>query len=144
MMEPKKRILIVDDDEAVLFVLQETLSKLREGYQVVSSTSGREAMEQLAKEPCEVLVTDLRMRDMDGVQLTEAVRSTSPGMPVIWLTAYGCEGVHEEITRLRVRRCINKPVRTSEIVRAVREALGDARGSGSGEHERGGEGGKLS
>jgi len=47
-------------------------------------------------------------------------------MPVIWLTAYGCEQVEEDLERLRVRRCINKPVRTSEIVRAVREALRDA------------------
>jgi two-component system response regulator GlrR len=137
-MESTKRILIVDDDEAVLFVLQETFSRLDEGYQVVSSTSGREAMEQLAKEPCEVLVTDLRMRDMDGVQLTEAVRSTSPGMPVIWLTAYGCENVQDEVARLRVRRCINKPVRTSEIVRAVRECLENPQACGGSEPARDG------
>jgi DNA-binding NtrC family response regulator len=138
MMASKKRVLIVDDDEAVLFILRETLSKLGEGYQVVSARNGREAMEQLAKEPCHVMVTDLKMRDIDGVQLTEAAISRSPDMPVIWLTAYGCEGVHEEITRLRVRRCINKPVRTSEILRAVREALGNDLGSGLSEHERGG------
>lgn len=112
--------------------------ELGEGYQVVSSQSGREAMEQLAKEPCDVMVTDLKMRDMDGVQLTEAVRGTSPAMPVIWLTAYGYEGVQQELERLSVRRCINKPVRTSEIVRAVREALRNASGSGSNEHEKSG------
>ena len=123
MTESRKRILIVDDDEAVLFILRETFSKLREGYEVVSSTSGHEAIEQIANESCDVMVTDLRMSDMDGVQLTEAARNTSPGMPVIWLTAYGCERVQEDYTRLRVRRCINKPVRTSEIVQAVREAL---------------------
>jgi DNA-binding NarL/FixJ family response regulator len=105
---------------------------------VASSSNGRQAPEQLAKEPCDVMVTDLKMRDMDGVQLTEAVKSRSPGTPVIWLTAYGCEGVQEEVTRLRVRRCINKPVRTSEILREVREALGNDLGSGSSEHERGG------
>jgi two-component system response regulator GlrR len=138
MTESRKRILIVDDDEAVLFVLRETFSKLREGYQVVSSKSAREAMGQLAKEPCDVMVTDLKMRDMDGVQLTEAVRSTSSDMPVIWLTAYGCEGVQEDLRRLRVRCCINKPVRTSEIVRKVREALRDASGSGSNEPEKSG------
>jgi len=125
-MASGKRILIVDDDEAVLFVLQEIFSKLREGYEVVSSTSGREAMEQLANEPCDVMVTDLKMSDMDGVQLTEAVRNMSPSMPVIWLTAYGCERVHGELGRLQVRCCIDKPVGTSEIVRAVREALRSA------------------
>jgi len=129
MTEPKKRILIVDDDEAVLFVLRETLSKLKEGYQVVSSNSGREATEQLTKEPCDVMVTDLKMRDMGGIQLTEVARRKCPGMPVIWLTAYGCEEVQEDLRRLRVHRCINKPVRTSEIVQAVQEALRDARGS---------------
>jgi two-component system response regulator GlrR len=129
MTESRKRILIVDDDEAVLFVLRETFSKLKEGYQVVSAKSGREATEQLAKEPCDVMVTDLKMRDVDGVELTEVAGRTSPGMPVIWLTAYGCEKVQKDLVRLRVRCCINKPVRTSEIVRAVQEALRDARGS---------------
>jgi two-component system response regulator GlrR len=143
-MESRKRILIVDDDEAVLFILRETFSKLGEGYQVVSSRSGREAMEQLAREPCDVIVTDLKMPDIDGVRLTEAVRSTSPGIPVIWLTAYGCEGVQEELARLKVRRCINKPVRTSEIVRAVRECLENSQASGSGEPARDGERDKLS
>jgi two-component system response regulator GlrR len=130
-MESRKRILIVDDDEAVLFILQETFSKLREGYQVVSAKSGREALEQLTKEPCDVMVTDLKMPDLDGVQLTEAVRSKSPGTAVIWLTAYGCERVQDEVMRLKVRRCINKPVRTSEIVRAVRDALRNAQESNS-------------
>jgi CheY-like chemotaxis protein len=129
MTESRKRILIVDDDEAVLFVLRETLSKLKEGYQVVSSSSGREASGQLAQEPCDVMVTDLKMRDMDGIALTEVAREKCPGMPVIWLTAYGCEQVQEDLRRLKVRCCINKPVRTSQIVRAVRDALRDGRGS---------------
>jgi two-component system response regulator GlrR len=137
-MESKKRILIVDDDEAVLFILQETFSKLREGYQVVSSRSGREALKQLSKGPCDVMVTDLKMQDIDGIQLTEIARAESPGMPVIWLTAYGCETVQEEAAQLGVRRCINKPVRTSEIVQAVREALMNAQGTVSGVQERNG------
>jgi two-component system response regulator GlrR len=129
MTESRKRILIVDDDEAVLFVVRETLSKLKEGYQVVSSSGGREAAGQLAKEPFDVMVTDLKMRDMDGIELTEVAREKCPGMPVIWLTAYGCEEVKEDLARLGVRCCINKPVRTSQIVRAVREALRDACGT---------------
>jgi two-component system response regulator GlrR len=121
---------IADDDEAVLFILRETCPKLGEGYQVASSSNGRQAPEQLAKEPCDVMVTDLKMCDVDAIQLTEAAGSSSPGMLVIWLTAYGCEGVQEEVARLGVRRCMNKPVGTSDIVRAVRDALGNAVGSG--------------
>jgi CheY-like chemotaxis protein len=130
MMESGKRILIVDDDQAVLFVLQETLSKLREGYQVVSCGGGREAVEKLAKAHYDLVVTDLKMPDLDGIRLTEAVKAKSPGTDVIWLTAYGCEKVQKDSVRLKVQRCINKPVRTSEIVRAVREALREAHGSG--------------
>jgi two-component system response regulator GlrR len=129
MTESRKRILIVDDDEAVLFVVRETLSKLKEGYQVVSSSSGREAAGQLAKQPCDVMVTDLKMGDMGGIELTKVAREKRPGMPVIWLTAYGCEEVQEDLRRLGVRCCINKPVRTSEIVQAVRDALRETRGS---------------
>jgi CheY-like chemotaxis protein len=136
-MKSGERILIVDDDKAVLFILQETFSRLEEKYQVVSSKSGREALEQLAKAHYDLVVTDLKMPDIDGMQLTEAIRSKSPATAVIWLTAYGCEKVQEDATRLRVQRCINKPVRTSEIVRTVRKVLEDARGSGPSEHKRG-------
>jgi CheY-like chemotaxis protein len=126
MVNSRKRILIVDDDEAVLFVLEEILSKLREGYQVVGSNSGREAIEQLTQVHYDLIVTDLKMPDMDGIQLTEAIREKSPGTVVVWLTAYGCEKVREEATRLGVQRCINKPVRTSQIVQAVRAGLKSA------------------
>jgi CheY-like chemotaxis protein len=122
-----KRILIVDNDEAVLFVLQEILSKSEEGYQVASATSGFQALEQLAEAHCDLVVTDLKMPDMDGIRLTEAIRARSPGTAVIWLTAYGCEKVQKDRTRLRIRRCINKPVRTSEIVRVVRKVLRESR-----------------
>ena len=52
---------------------------------MASSSNGREALEQLAKEPCDVMVTDLRMCDVDGIQLMEAAGSSSPGTLVIWL-----------------------------------------------------------
>jgi CheY-like chemotaxis protein len=121
-----KRILIVDDDAAVLFVLQETLSKLPEAYRVVSAAGGREALERLAGAHYDLVITDLKMPDLDGIQLTEAIRERSTGTAVIWLTAYGCERVHEDSVRLKVRRCIDKPVRTSELARAARQVLRNA------------------
>jgi DNA-binding NtrC family response regulator len=124
MVAPQKRLLLVDDDEAVLFVLREALYELGNEYEIVTTQSGLEALDQVKKAPCDLLVTDLIMADLDGVQLTQYVRTQSPQTAVIWITAYGCDRMSEEMARLGVGRCADKPVEVDEILQMVREALG--------------------
>ena len=118
-----KRILVVDDDERVLFVLHDILAGLGSQYEVVTAQSGYEALDKAKEMPFDLLITDLRMTGMDGVELTKAVRTLSPSTVVIWITAYGTQETSAEAQRLGVYRCLDKPLEVAEIRRIAREAL---------------------
>ena len=122
-MDVSKRILVVDDDERVLFVLHDILAGLGNQYEVVTAQSGHEALDKARKMFFDLLITDLRMVGMDGVELTEAVRALSPSTVVIWITAYGSQETNAEARRLGVYRCLDKPLEVAEIRRIAREAL---------------------
>jgi two-component system response regulator HydG len=118
-----KHILIVDDDERVLFVLHRALTGLGDGYEVVSAESGREALSKARETPFDLLITDLRMVDMSGMELTEAIKALNPKTAVLWVTAYGCHRVASEAARLSVYKCLDKPLKIAKIRRVVRQAL---------------------
>jgi DNA-binding NtrC family response regulator len=119
----RRRILIVDDDERVLFVLHHALVRLSREYDVMTARNAHEALDEIKKMPFDLVISDLKMRGMDGVELTEAVRTLSPSTIVVWITAYGGEQTDAEAQRLGVYRCLDKPVEVDEIRQVVREAL---------------------
>jgi DNA-binding NtrC family response regulator len=125
-MDVRKRILIVDDETRVLFVLRGALTRLGDGYQVVTASSGRAALATVKQTPFDLVLTDLRMPDMDGIALTEAIRALQPGTVVIWMTAYGHHKVRTEAAQLAVYRCLDKPIKIGQIRQIVLEALGSA------------------
>ena len=118
-----RRVLIVDDDSSVLFVLQAALRRLLQGDQVVAVRSGREALLKAREEPFDLLLTDLRMPGMDGIALTEAIRDMNPETAVIWITGFGAHNTYREQERLGVFLCLDKPLEVEEIRTAVRAAL---------------------
>jgi DNA-binding NtrC family response regulator len=122
------RILVVDDDERVLFVLRRTLLAFQNGYEIVTALDGREALNKAKEVPFDLLITDLKMPGMDGITLTQAIRDLNSGTVVVWITAYGCAQVSDEATRLSVHECLEKPLRIDEIRRVVREALKNSKG----------------
>ena len=118
-----KRILVVDDDERVLFVFHDALVRLGNEYEIVTARNGREALKKVGEAPFDLIITDLRMPDIDGIALTEAIRDSSSSVSVIWMTAYGCHTLKAEAARLAVHRCLDKPLEISEIRKTAREAL---------------------
>jgi DNA-binding NtrC family response regulator len=122
------RILVVDDDERVLFVLRRTLLAFQNGYEIVTATDGHKALNKAKEVPFDLLITDLKMPGMDGITLTQAIRDLNSGTVVVWITAYGCAQVSDEATRLSVHECLEKPLRIDEIRRVVREALKNSKG----------------
>ncbi len=84
---PKTRILIVDDEEICLFVLESHL--LGRGYEVIRAANGHEALSLLEKMAVNLMITDLLMPGMDGIQLIHSVRERRPTLPIIVLTAQG-------------------------------------------------------
>ena len=94
----RSRILVVDDDPASRDLLRRVLAGV--GHEVAVAASGREALEALARHPADLVVSDIRMPDLDGVQLLEKLRERAPEVPVILVTAFGdVEGAVEAIRR---------------------------------------------
>jgi DNA-binding NtrC family response regulator len=118
-----KRILIVDDDDRVLFVFHRTLVRLGSEYEVVTARNGREALDSIREKAFDLVITDLRMPDMDGLELTEAISALDSDTIVIWMTAYGYHRSRLDAARLGVYRCLDKPLEIAEIRQVVREAL---------------------
>ena len=81
-----ERILVVDDDPSMRRVIEFTLA---EHYQVRVAENGSQALESLATEPADLVITDVRMPSMDGMELLRRVRQGFPEVLVILLTAYG-------------------------------------------------------
>ncbi len=79
-------VLFVDDNEVLCRLSCDILRM--EGYRAVGAFSAQEALEALERERFDVVVTDLRMEGMDGLQLAHAIHSKDPQMPVIMVTAY--------------------------------------------------------
>jgi len=81
-----KTILVVDDDEAIRTLLQEELEE--EGYKVLIATNARDALKMVAAEPLDLVILDIRMPGMDGLEALPRILGLKEGLPVIMNTAY--------------------------------------------------------
>lgn len=118
-----KRILAVDDEERVLFVIQHAMLRLGSGFVVDTASGGREALAKLRQEHYDLIMTDIHMPGIDGIELTRAIRASNDQTAVIWLTAYDSAELRGQARELGVERCLAKPVAIRTIREAVRAAL---------------------
>ncbi|HEC34853.1 MAG TPA: response regulator [Chloroflexi bacterium] len=118
-----KWVLIVDDEKRVAFLLEETLKALGKGLAVVSVGSAEEALKQMARRSFDLVVTDLRMPGIDGLELMQRVMDTHPQTRTILITAYGSEEVEAEVRRLQPACYLTKPFSVAEFTQAVEQAL---------------------
>ncbi len=119
----KHRILIVDDEPKVAFFFQKHLELVEEGYVAKAVNSGMAALEELQKEPYDLMLTDLRMPHMDGLELVRQVRKLSPQTKTILITAHGTNNAWNEAGQLEVFRSLSKPLKIPQLLESVREAL---------------------
>lgn len=117
------RILVVDDDERILFVLEHALSSLTPDTEVITATNAAQALEQVSEVGVDLVLTDLRMPGQDGISLTYELRALIPATPVIWVTAHQGPAISAEAQRLGVFGCLTKPADLCEIRALARKAL---------------------
>ncbi|HFE7255841.1 TPA: two-component system response regulator GlrR [Klebsiella pneumoniae] len=115
------RLLLVDDDPGLLKLLGMRL--VSEGYSVVTAESGAEALRVLGREKVDLVISDLRMDEMDGLQLFSEIQKGHPGMPVIILTAHGSIPDAVAATQQGVFSFLTKPVDKDALYKAIDEAL---------------------
>jgi two-component system response regulator PilR (NtrC family) len=121
MTESENRILIVDDEESMRRFLSILLEK--EGYQVSLASSGEEALQQLKERSFGLLITDLKMPGMNGVELLEHVTTSDPTLPVVILTAFASDASAVEAMEKGAYQYLEKKAKNDEIVLVVKNAL---------------------
>jgi DNA-binding NtrC family response regulator len=152
-MATKPRILIVDDEKVVRESLFDWFTE--DGYQVDTADSGRQALQQLQESTCDILLVDIKMPGMDGLELQRKVKQIAPEAVIIIMTAYASvdtavqalkEGAYDYITKPfdpdDLERLVNKAAERQQLVRenvqlkeqlvAVSEGDGELIGTSSG------------
>src|SRR4051812_24163499 len=114
-------ILIVDDEQSYRQLL--TLVFEADGNNIRTAMNGRQALEALATEPAEVIISDVKMPDMDGIEMLEAVRETQPDLGVILMTAFASVETAREAFKLGADDFIQKPFDVEELKLIVKKAL---------------------
>ncbi len=125
MAEPKPRVLLVDDRLEMAEMLADGLSD--RGYEPLALSSSREALRALEQDRVEAVVTDLRMPEVDGLELLAASRRLDPDRPVIVMTAYGAIDSAVESIRLGAYHYLTKPFKLDELVIFLGRALEESR-----------------
>jgi DNA-binding NtrC family response regulator len=114
-------ILIVDDDPRISVLLKQLFKT--KGYEAVSADSGRYALDLLKQNDFDLIITDLRMQHMNGMELLREVKALKPFIPVILVTAYASNETTIESVALGVFDYLSKPFKVDELLAAVERAL---------------------
>ena len=121
----EKKILVVDDDQLLREFLSEALNRL--GHPADLACSGKEAMEKIREQEYEVVLTDVRMPNMDGMELLKSVKAYLPDAEVVIMTAYATHENAFESGRLGAFDYLKKPFGPGEIEAKIQKALENRR-----------------
>lgn len=117
----KSNILVVDDEPVARQSLSDILRL--EGYSVNAVPNGQAAVEYVRTHPVELMIVDLRMPGMDGLEVVQVVNQVSPETEVILLTAFGSTESAVQALRLRIHDYLLKPAPPSQVVNSVKKGL---------------------
>lgn len=115
------KILIVDDEQSYRQLL--TLVFQEEGHSVRTGMNGRQALELIAEEPADIIISDVKMPDMDGIQLLRSLRETQPQIGVVLMTAFASVDTARDAFKLGADDFIQKPFDVEELKLIVRKTL---------------------
>jgi len=124
MDQSKNCIFVVDDDPEVLQAIKQVLS--REGMEVMSFTCGLDCLKVLRKRFCHLLITDLKMPELDGLEMIKRARMFIPGLPVLVITGFG--DIRSAVKSLQFGAVdfLEKPLKRQVFLEAVEAALHDS------------------
>jgi len=120
--EPSARIrlLLVDDEEGYVKVLSKRMA--RRNMEVMTALSGAEGIQRLRKQDFDVAILDLKMEDMDGIEVLRVFKKMVPDLPVIMLTGHGTETAAREGLEMGAFDYLTKPCDLEELVKKIRAA----------------------
>ena len=121
-----ERVLVVDDAQGVIDFLSDYVL-LPNGYEVLVALDGEGGLSLALKEKPDLVILDLEMPKMSGMEVLEALREEGIDIPVIVITFHGSETIAAEAFRLGVKNYITKPFKMEEILEAIGQALNESR-----------------
>jgi DNA-binding NtrC family response regulator len=120
------KILVIDDEDIVRRSCSRTLSPL--GYEVTLTESSLDGLRMIDDEEFDLVLTDIKMPDMDGIEVLKQVREKFPGMKVIIMTGYQTVENAVKSVQLGAFDYIEKPFSPDELISSVSKALGKTKG----------------
>lgn len=117
----RKSLLVVDDEKLVRWTIQETMG--REDFKVVAAQNGADAVEKMKTERFDIIITDLLMPDLNGIDVARKAREVHPETKVVMMTAYNGVLDKEEAREAGVSDFIEKPFLINDIKHVVSKVL---------------------
>ncbi|HAY39215.1 MAG TPA: response regulator [Desulfobacteraceae bacterium] len=128
MVEDKNKtikILLVDDERGFVEVISKRMSK--RNIEATKAYSGREALQALRKMDFDAVVLDLKMEDMDGIEVLKIFKKIVPDLPIIMLTGHGSEEAARDGIRLGASDYLTKPCDFEELILKIQEVVSSRR-----------------
>lgn len=116
----KKRILLVDDEEGIQLLYQEEFEE--EGFEVTTASNGEQALEKFSQDPPDLVILDINMPGMNGIEVLRRMKEINPNLPVILSSAY--QEYKQELGTWASEDYIVKSANMDELKNAVRKHLG--------------------
>lgn len=116
-------VLLVDDEEFFLRSMVDGFAAHRGRVKVLTAGNGKAALEVLGKQPVDLVVTDLKMPEMDGFELVAELSRSRPGLPVIIMTAFGTPEIESQLRASGITRSLDKPIDFQALSKTVFETL---------------------
>ena len=117
----QNKVLIVDDQYGIRVLLYEVFGK--EGYQTFQAANGKEALDIVMKQPPDLVILDMKIPGMDGLEILREIKKINSEIKVIMMTAYGELDMIKEATELGALTHFTKPFDIDELRLAVRSQL---------------------
>ena len=118
---PAKRILLAEDDESMRGFLERALAKA--GYEVIAFANGKEAHERLQEEPFSLLLTDIVMPQMDGIELARRASELDPQIKIMFITGFAAVTLNTNSRAPKNARVLSKPFHLKDLVREIDRLL---------------------
>ena len=121
METDKKRILIVEDDEEMRSLLKDFF--MEEGFEIDAVSNGSEAFRRLVKEPFDLVITDIRMPGLTGLDILPGIKKLQPETSIIVITAFGSEEVHRRAFERGATAYLEKPIHFHKLRELINEMV---------------------
>ncbi|MDG4474685.1 response regulator [Thiovibrio frasassiensis] len=118
-----KKVLVVDDDHGFLLSLQDMCRERVDSFEIVTAGNGKEALAVLGSQPVHLVVTDLKMPEMDGFELVSRMSRLRNSVPVIAMTAFGTPEMEDRLMNLGAFQYIEKPVDFELLLQKIKDGL---------------------